>query len=315
MCRIEKALDNLLIKTKSEIKSRVECVSFDVEIQDTKSRGYCYCLKREANGNLRLEDLIDYIDEKLVDYAIPKKEKEEALSHFQETGSTSKIIRLKKKAQQLFTDLKKTGEGGEILLYILIEEFLKIPQLLSKMTLKTSPQMHYHGADGIYVQYDKKSAHLHLYWGESKMYQDINAGISKCLDSIKDFLLDPMSASSVQERDIQLITSNIKDNVNHPELEDMLVRYFDKDDDLSNKVVYKGICFIGFDWDSYPTVEMEATIEDIKDKIIIELEEWYSKVSKKIIARGNLALKEMHIFLMPFSSVEKFREYYLKTIK
>ncbi|WP_223252149.1 Hachiman antiphage defense system protein HamA [Paracoccus mutanolyticus] len=47
----------------------------------------------------------------------------------------------------MFTDLKSSGEGGELLLYLLTERFLGLPQILCKMSLKTSA--HYHGADGV----------------------------------------------------------------------------------------------------------------------------------------------------------------------
>jgi len=251
MTRIETALDNLLIHSRGEINSRIEEVSFNVKINDTETIGYCHCLKVDANSNLRLHDLIEFIDEKIVEYAIPLKEIAEAKKYLYETGSPTKFQRLRKKAENLFTDLEKTGEGGEILLYILVQEFLKLPQLISKMSLKTSGQIHYQGADGIHVSYDTSNKKLNLYWGESKMYSSMNDGMDKCLKSIESFLLDPISANSVQERDIHLITANINANINNPELEDMLVRYFDKDDDLSNQVEYKGLCFIGFDSDKY----------------------------------------------------------------
>jgi len=315
MTRIEKALDNLLIRSKGEIKSRIEEVSFNVKIEDTETIGYCHCLKVDGNGNLRLQDLIDFIDEKIVEYAIPLMEIDEARKYLEDTGSPLKFQRLRKKAENLFTDLEKTGEGGEILLYILVQEFLELPQLISKMSLKTSGQLHYQGADGIHVSYNNLENKLNLFWGESKMYANMNDAMSECLKSIKAFLLDPISAKSVQERDIHLITSNITANVNNPELEDLLVRYFDKDDDLSNNVEYKGLCFIGFDSDKYPTSSIIKTTEEIKSDLQSELSKWYKSLSKKIKSHTKLELKEMHVFLMPFPSVAKFREYYLKEIK
>ena len=60
-------------------------------------------VKVDANGTLRLKDLIDYLDTRIVDYAIPKKEIDEAKNDFNNTGSTRKIIQLKKKAENLFT--------------------------------------------------------------------------------------------------------------------------------------------------------------------------------------------------------------------
>jgi HamA len=315
MNRIERAIDNLLVGTSGEIKSRIEQISFDFEIDGTKSKGYCYGLKVDANGNLRLKDLVEFMDTKLIDYAIPKKEIDEASKYLYDTGSTSKIIKLKKKANSLFTDLKKTGEGGEILLYILVLEYLKLPQLISKMALKTSGQVHYQGADGVHVKYDNKTDRLNLYWGESKMYQSMSRAMDDCLDSVKGYLLDPQSAISVQERDLELITANINANVNDEKLENMLVRYFDKDDSLSNDIEYKAVCFIGFNRNVYKSKGLIKSSEEIKATINEKVSEWYKTLEGKIKGRPRLALKEMHIFLMPFPSVEEFRNYFLGEVQ
>lgn len=90
-----------------------------------------------------MQDLIEYIDTRIVDYAIPKKEIDEAGEDYNRTGSTRELLELQKKAKNLFTDLKSTGEGGEILLYILTQDILKLPQLISKMLLKTSGKLHF----------------------------------------------------------------------------------------------------------------------------------------------------------------------------
>lgn len=313
---INAAIDRLLIKTKGELLSRIEQLSYNISIQDTGTKVYCHMLKIDANGRTRIKDLIDYIDTKLVEYAIPKKDLDTATRYLQETGSPAKIIELKNKANSLFTDLEKTGEGGEILLYILTQEFLGLPQLLCKMSLKTSGQLHYQGADGIHVGFDRENQNLHLYWGESKMYQTISSAITACIESLKGFLLDTQGVSSVQERDLQLITSNINANINDPDFENIIVRYFDKDDDLSNHIIYKGICFIGFDSDKYPTEEdLSKTTEFIKAQFDGELASWYELLKKGIGKHASLDQKEIHVFLMPFPSVEKFREYFLKKIK
>lgn len=315
MNRIEKAIDNLLVGTIGEIKSRIEQISFEFEIEGTKSKGYCYGLKVDANGNLRLKDLVEFIDTKLIDYAIPKKEIDKASKFLRDTGSTSKIITLKKKANSLFTDLEKTGEGGEILLYILVLEYLKLPQLISKMALKTSGKVHYQGADGVHVKYDKQTNRLNLYWGESKMYRSMSKAMDDCLDSVKWFLLDSQSSKSVQERDIELITSNINANVNDEKLENLLVRYFDKDDSLSNDIEYKAVCFIGFDRKVYESKGIIKSSEEIKATINEKVSEWYKTLEGKIKGRPKLPLKEMHIFLMPFPSVEDFRSYFLSEVQ
>ena len=152
MDRIEKAINNLLSKSDKAIMSRIEEVKYCIDISETNSKAYCYCLKVDANGRLRLQDLIDYIDTRIVDYAIPKKKIDEAKDDFIKNNSSRKILQLRMEATNLFTDLKTTGEGGEILLYIITQDILELPQLISKMSLKTSSKMHYHGADGIHFQ-------------------------------------------------------------------------------------------------------------------------------------------------------------------
>lgn len=315
MDRIEKAISNLLTKDNGALMSRIEEVRYSIDIPDTNSKGYCYCLKVDANGNLRLQDLIDYIDTRIVDYAIPKREIDEARKDVLETNSTRKIVQLRKKAQNLFTDLTKTGEGGEILLYILTQDILKFPQLISKMSLKTSSKMHYHGADGVHFNYNRTTKNLDLYWAEAKMYQDINTAIGNCFESLKSFLLDPKGFKSTQERDVDLITSNIHQNINDETVEDILLEYFDKDKEQSNRLVYKGVCFIGFDYDIYPSTDITKTTEDIRKSILEEYDKWHNVVGQKIKNHVNLDKKEIHVFLMPFPSVDEFREYYLKTIK
>lgn len=316
MDRIENAINNLLLKSNEALMSRIEEVKYKIDIPETNAKGYYYCLKIDANGNLRLKDLIEYIDTRIVDYAIPKKEIDEAKKDLNQTGSTSKLFELRKKARNLFTDLSNTGEGGEILLYILTQDILKLPQLISKMSLKTSAKMHYHGADGVHFQYNKVTKTLDLYWAEAKMYQDLNAAIGDCFDSLKNFLLDPNGSTSAQERDIDLITSNIHQNINDKVFEDILLDYFNKNKEQSNQLVYKGVCFIGFDYDKYPSgSDISKTTEDIKNSILAEYHKWHGVLGQKIKKHTNLDKKEIHVFLMPFPSVDEFRQYYLQTIQ
>jgi hypothetical protein len=314
MSWIEDAIQNLLIKGEGEIFSRIEKIGTELDVTGTETKAYCYGLKLDAQGNPRVNDLIEFVTTKLIDYSIPKKLQDEAKEQLNKTGSTSKIIELGKRAKHLFTDLEKTGEFGEMLLYILAQEILELPQLISKMSLKTSGQLHYQGADGIHVKYDKTDDTLSLYWGESKMEQTIYSGLKNCFESLKCFLLDTYGHESTQTRDLHLITSNISENINNPDLENILVRYFDLDDDLSNKLKYKGICFVGFDSVHYPKKPLEKTTKDLINLFQKEMTIWLDTTGKQIKRHINLEKFEIHIFLIPFPSVQDFRTHFLKTI-
>lgn len=311
---IEDAIKKLLIKGQGEIFSRIEKIGTGLDVAGTETKAYCYGLKLDAQGNPRVNDLIEFVTTKLIDYSIPKKLQDEAKEELNNTGSTSKIVELGIRAKHLFTDLEKTGEFGEMLLYILVQEILELPQLISKMSLKTSGHLHYQGADGIHVRYDKTDDSLSLYWGESKMEKTIYSGVKNCFESLKSFLLDTYGHESTQARDLQLITSNISENINNSDLENILVRYFDLDDDLSNKLKYKGVCFVGFDSDHYPKKPLEKTTQDLIDIFQKELAEWLKTTGNQIKRHVNLEKFEIHIFLIPFPSVQDFRTHFLKTL-
>lgn len=312
MSWIENSLQKLL-KKNDWLTVRIEEICSKISIEDTASKSYCYCIKSNSSWNPRVEDLADFVWDRILDYAIPKKEFDEAKEELEKTWSSAKFIELQRKAKSLFTDIKNTGEGGEMLLYILIQEFLGYPQLLSKMSLKTSWAVHYHWVDWIHVNYNKEGI-LELYWGESKMYADINDAMDQCFKSLKDFLIEPDGSGAKRERDLQLINTNIANELNDSKLEDLLVRYLDRDDELSNSLVYKWVCFIWFDYGKYPTPENAKKLEELKKEIEAEFSIWRKKLSEKIKGHPRLELYEMHVFLIPFPSVQKFRDYFLKYI-
>ncbi|MBI1286743.1 MAG: DUF1837 domain-containing protein [Flavobacteriales bacterium] len=314
MSWIEDAINELVISQEGKINSRIACLEKDLEIPETEAIAHCYCVKLDGQGNPRTKDLVDFIATKIVDYSIPKKSIDEAKESFIRTNSTDKILELQAKAKMLFTDLKQTGELGEMLLYVLVQEVLGFPQLISKMSLKTSGKLHYQGADGIHVHFDSKDDTLSLYWGESKMEKTLNSGLTNCFNSLKGFLLDTYGSGSVQERDLMLITQNIFDNTNNPKLEDAIVKYFDLDDDASNKLKYKGVCFVGFDSKHYPSNPHEKTLADIKKLFEAEIESWLKTSGSKIKNHVNLEKFEIHVFLIPFPSVEDLRNQFLKIV-
>ncbi len=136
-----------------------------------------------------------------VDYAIPRSKLAAAKARDNKFNSTEAVAELVEQAKRSFTDLAKSGEGGEMLLFLLAERFLKLPQVLCKMDLKTDTRMHYHGADGVYAGVTTDGI-LKLYWGESKIYGDARAAIRDCLNSLAPFLIEPEHEEAGRERDL-----------------------------------------------------------------------------------------------------------------
>lgn len=246
----------------------------------------------------------------VADYAIPRTKLAQAKARDQKYNSTEAVSGLLEEARRSFTDLAKTGEGGEMLLFLLAERFLLLPQILCKMDLKTDTQVHYHGADGVYAGMTK-SGILKLYWGESKVYQSASDAIRDCLASLAPFLIEPEHDGAERERDLILLSD--KADLNNPKLTEALKRYFDKSSVMSKRVQYCGVALVGFDADFYPGEGVKGVADDIAGATRIELEKWKKSVGKHLTAK-KLEQIEIELFCIPLPSADGFRDAFLRAM-
>jgi len=179
----------------------LDLVERDIEIAGCKVRIHCHCLKVDADGRVSPVRLAEFMRSAVIDYAIPHEARQRAKERDNREGGSAATIELYHRALGTFTDLKTSGEGGELLLYLLAERFLNLPQILCKMSLKTNAQVHYHGADGVYANVDQDGV-LNLYWGESKIHSDAAKAIRECLSSLKPFLDEEEEEAAKRERDL-----------------------------------------------------------------------------------------------------------------
>jgi hypothetical protein len=233
---------------------------------------HCHAIRLDGNGRVRLRDLMAYLASTIVDYAVPRSKINEAYNQFVKTNSTAALVRLARQAQQLFVDLAKTGEGGELLLFLFAEKYLRLPQVLCKMNLKTSGAVHFHGSDGIHIGV-KSSGQLELYWCESKVYSTMASGLSACLKSLAEVLT---STRSEQSRDLQLVGDYA--DLDSAGLENALRRFLNPNNAEFNDVEFCGLCLVGFDSDAYPTYASKKTMQ-----AVIEAVETQSAFWKRIL--------------------------------
>lgn len=303
----QEQFETLLKNDNSELLTFIKEAELNITIDDTKAIANFHFLSVTQNGQVRFKDFAQFLATKVIDFAIPRSEIEEAKAHLDQTGSTSKLVQLNKKASNLFTKLEKSGEGGEILLYMIIEHILKVPQLMCKMAHKTSPEMHVHGCDGIHAKYDAQDDILSIYWGESKLHESISSAVDECFDSMKKFLMDDGGSSSTQERDFQLMRNFI--DLNDENLENAIVNYLDKNNPKFNQVKYAGVCLVGFDFSHYPSIEnSNINEEQIKQKITEVITRWKPLIKERISSAIGLERFEIHFFFLPFPSVADFRK-------
>lgn len=136
-----------------------------------------YCPLVDANA-FNYDNLIISLRDAAAHYCLSRRTWDE---YMRQPMQLSHLVREK------FKELDQNkGELGELLLFSFLETDLKAPKLLTKMELKTNPNLYFNGADG--VHYLKLSdGNYQLIFGESKAYDDLGNGISKALDSIKNF--------------------------------------------------------------------------------------------------------------------------------
>jgi len=298
---LEDALKSLARGTPTTLAGLLHDVESHVVVDGTKVTTHCHCLKLDGNGRPRIEDLVRVITEHVLDYAIPRSQIREADEEYQLTRSTQKFLRLASEAESLFTDLEQSGEGGELLLFVLAEKVLRLPQLICKMSLKTNVRMHVHGADGLHAGVDPATGKLLLYWGESKIFSDVTSAVRECLASIRPMLTE----YSAGQRDLQLLQRHA--DLDDPALEAAIKRFLNPDAEEFNSLEFRGLCLVGFDCDAYPQEPSTTELTELAKQIATTLPAWRGHVKNRIKTE-KLDAFAMHFLFVPFPSADGFRQ-------
>jgi hypothetical protein len=265
----------------------------DVVLTDTKTTSRVHLVGRDANGSVRVDSLTKLLARQVVDFCIPRSRRDEAQAHLERTGSAEEFARLDEEARELFTSLERSGEAGELLLYMLLERMLGMPQMLCKMSLKTSRQMHVHGTDGVHARMET-DGRLGLYWGESKLHASFASAVDDCVKSLAPYL-DP--GTGVRAQDLLLLREYV--NVEDRALIDALRGYFLETTPQAAQVEFRGACLVGFDVENYPQPDDAELVEVVSG--------WRERVARRI-GDHRLERFEIEFFCVPFPSVDTFRE-------
>lgn len=314
---LEKAFAALLRGTAEELDAHLNTVAPAANLAGTKANLHCHHLHLDGNGRPKVSALVSALVSRASEYAIPKLEWDRAKAKDAANNNSVATIELHRRAVRLFVESDTSGEGGELLLYCLIQSKLRVPQLLCKMSLKTNTNMHVHGADGIHAKIDPESGKLAFYWAESKLHAEIGNAISECLDSILPFLHDDPKDGKPprRQRDLELVRQDLS-KLSDEVLETALLNFLDPDHADYNKVHFRGACLIGFDCKKYPDQPNALTAEALAAAVKAELEaQWKKKVADKITDRSPLETFDLEVFLVPMPDVETFRKEFRAALK
>lgn len=203
----------------------------------------------------------------------------------------------------------KTGEPGELILFFLLEGFVRVPKIFSKMSLKTNNQMHIHGSDGVHLGINGQN--LILYFGESKLYSVHTTAISDALASVKDFV-STLSNSSIDTQD-EFEINILSDHLDIPQgtLRERVMDALDPYSAERDNLKYMHTCFIGFDLNE---LTGQCSMTDFNAAYEKRAKSCYQKVAKTINNDPILRSLSWQFFFIPFASVKDFRNKFLNEL-
>jgi hypothetical protein len=248
-------------------------------------------LMKCTGANFREDNLIQFMLRKVVFYVLQKKEYQDA--KFEDARDL--FIR----AERTFSKAHRTGEAGELLLFLLLEAN-DIVQLFSKMNLKTSANMPFHGVDAIHIQVGKE---VKLHFGHSKMYADFTSGLDSALNDVKRF-----KADRLRQAELYLLSSHI-DASRFEEYTDVIKSLINPYE--SNRELYKetNAIFIASNEDFMKSARKDEMTLDafMRDEYEKRQSSITSLIADKVSAIEGIKGEELFFLMMPMVDVDEFR--------
>jgi len=312
-------LEELLDGNKHKgFAARLKCLDCEPVIDGVDLFGKFFYLPFRS-GKPTVKEFVNYLYGKLVYFCIPRSVREEALKKLNETRQFECIQNLFDEAKNLFVTAGikgyRSGEPGELILFILLEAALGAPQIVSKMYLKTSEEMPVHGCDAIHVSFNPSTETLCVYWGEAKIYQELSSALDDTCESIVSFREDmDGDGRSAQSRDIAIIRDHA--DITDGPFKEALMKYFDPYEEEYNKLEECHACFVGFEYSVLSNINIldEDSIDEAFRKKYSERAESAMSLFADKIRGSKLHDNKFVLFLLPFVNVGKFRRMFFTTI-
>lgn len=263
-------------------------------------------------GKATVPELVDMLVLFLTPFALPRAQIAVVMDQYTKINADEFAL----KTHQLFQSAvglfkranevtNRNGEAGELILYLLTEWILGAPQLIAKMALKTNPQMPVHGADGVHVRYCSETSRLKLYWGESKLYADIEEAIAAAIKSITE-ALNPQK----MKHELQLVERNIDFAGLSQDAKTALLQYLNPFDEAYNKRHDVITCLVGFNFEAFQQLT-DLDEEAAEGKFCQLARDQLNAMSEKMGARlkqAGLAGQPIEMFFLPLPSVQQLRD-------
>lgn len=265
-----------------------------------------FYMLRATGEDVREADFIDFLLKYIVQYVLRK---EEYLPKVPIEELPSKYMDIVRKARKKFIRRNpKTGEPGELILFLILES-QGIIQLLNKMNLKTSSEMPIHGLDAIHMQVDDQDCVV-LYYGQAKMHQDFNSCVDSALKDVKNFDREQ------EQYELNLVSSYIDDSRFDPfvdEIIDILSPYGKHKENLK----HAHSIFLGYSWDILQDLHNHkgtSLTDSLLEKYGIEQSKLFDVVKNSISKLESVNRYTFRCYVLPFKNVKDFRDAFVKEL-
>jgi hypothetical protein len=262
----------------------------DVLEIDTKIKGKFFLIKYEHDAN-REEQFVRFLLNNMENYALTEEERQELKYH----------LSIVQTAFRRFVKNSKTGEFGEMILFFILEVYENAMQIVNKMAIKTSGQIHYHGADSIHFGLNGQVQVLYL--GESKTSErDFMAALTDAIKSITTFYTEEKD-----KFEVDLISGNLSKDM-PSEIREAIKKYLDPEQQDKSNCCQTHAVFLGFE-EAY-LLEMEKLhcgeelIKKVTDKYKERINQYVRSIEQKIAA-SDISDKRFYFFILPFKDLKK----------
>ncbi|EUC18603.1 HamA C-terminal domain-containing protein [Paraburkholderia hospita] len=293
------------------VEERIRRLTADVG-RDAKFNAY-FLYPAFRNGKPTVGPLIEMLVGEITAFCIAKEERRKAkLADRNLPYDAPAMNALARRARRLFMDASenssRSGDGGELLLFVLIEHFMKAPIILSKMRLKTNTNMPVHGSDGVHAFWDDENNTLVTVFGESKLHKSFASAVADAAESVEEFV---KNIDGRYDHEL-LLTMNHIDLDGFPEsVKQHLIKFLNPfETDEGNRRRERFALLLGFDAKQYNLVA-SLNLHEAEERF----RKLYESVAKKAIqtasnhlSKRGIDLESVDVFMFPIPSVDDFRK-------
>lgn len=314
--KIEKSDANSIggcIRAEPQFLSFVEL--FDENDISTKIQSKYFLIKYSYSAN-REDEFCNFLLNNMINYALKKAERN---SYVEETDAQKRVrvsrfreIYLEAVRRYVANSKKfKGGEIGELILFHVLEVVEHAVQVINKMSMKTSDDMYYHGADA--VHFGIKNGIKILYFGESKTGFDFSQTLSDSLKSVNTF-----TESSKQKKEIELVKGNLSDDLSD-EIKGVIKKYLNPEEGDLTDFTHTYAILLAFNKKELLELERrDLKGQELFDSVRViyrqKIIEYETKIIEKFDDYPELKNKLFVFYLIPFKDLKKIRKTVLEEI-